>query len=70
VSASGKSLPNDRTPGTVDESDFIYWRAHFGESLGSGAGAAQGSAQSVPEPDACWLALEMVLGALRCVRVL
>jgi hypothetical protein len=33
-------LPNDPTPGVVDESDFLYWRAHFGESLGAGSGAA------------------------------
>lgn len=32
----------------MDESDFLYWRDHFGEALGSGAGA--GSAAPVLEP--------------------
>jgi hypothetical protein len=46
VTAGSTTLPNDPTPGTVDESDFEYWRAHFGETLGSGAS----SAAVVPEP--------------------
>jgi hypothetical protein len=49
MTAGATSLPNDATPGTVDESDFTYWRAHFGETLGSGAGAGA-SAAAVPEP--------------------
>jgi hypothetical protein len=47
VTAGATSLTNDPTPGTVDESDFSYWRAHFGETLGSGSGQAAGA---VPEP--------------------
>ena len=47
VTAGSTTLLNDPTPGTVDESDFLYWRAHFGESLGSGSGAGQAA---VPEP--------------------
>jgi PEP-CTERM motif len=43
---AGTSLLNDPTPG-VDEDDFLFWRAHFGEALGSGAGAGQAA---VPEP--------------------
>jgi hypothetical protein len=31
LTAGGTELPNDPTPGTVDESDFLYWRSHFGE---------------------------------------
>lgn len=50
-------LSNDLTPGIVDESDFIVWREHFGEVLGSGSGAATG----VPEPDGIML---MLLAAL------
>lgn len=46
MTAAGTSLTNDPTPGVVDESDFTYWRDHFGQSLGSGAGAAA----TVPEP--------------------
>ena len=50
--AGGGSLTNDPTPATVDESDFTYWRSHFGESLGSGAGA---SSAAVPEPTTIWM---------------
>ncbi len=52
VTAGGSTLANDPTPGTVDESDFAYWKAHYGESAGSGAlvGAA------VPEPSTLLLA--------------
>lgn len=48
LTAGATELLNDPTPGTVDESDFLYWRDHFGESLGSGAG----SAAAIPEPAA------------------
>lgn len=47
LEAGSTGLPNDLTPETVDESDFIYWRDHFGETKGIGAGAA---ASAVPEP--------------------
>jgi hypothetical protein len=53
MTAGATSLPNDPTPGTVDETDFLYWRAHFGEVLGSGAGAGQ---VAVPEPSTILLA--------------
>jgi len=49
MTAGATSLPNDPTPGVVDESDFLYWRAHYGEMLGPGSGAGAGLA-SVPEP--------------------
>jgi hypothetical protein len=48
LTAGATSLTNDPTPGTVDESDFLYWRAHYGESLGSGAGGP--ALASIPEP--------------------
>ncbi len=59
MTAGGSSLTNDPTPGTVDESDFDYWKAHYGESAGSGAlvGAA------VPEPSTLAL-LVLAMGAL------
>jgi PEP-CTERM motif len=44
----GSSLLNDPTPTSVGEDDFLYWRSHFGEALGSGVGAV--SAAPVPEP--------------------
>jgi len=50
LTAGGSVLPNDPTPGVVDESDFLYWRAHFGQSLGAGAGAGQRQAAGESEP--------------------
>jgi glycosidase len=47
MTAGSTSLVNDPTPGVVDESDFGYWRDHFGEVLGGGD---IGSAAAVPEP--------------------
>ena len=49
LEAAGTFLPNDPTPGVVDESDFQYWRAHFGETLGAGSGAGQAAASSVSQ---------------------
>jgi phospholipase/lecithinase/hemolysin len=59
--AGSTSLLNDPTPGTVDESDFVYWRDHFGEVLGSGAGDVEAAAATVPEPTGVLL---LVIGAL------
>ena len=46
MTAGATSLTNDHTPGVVDESDFTYWRSHFGESLGAGSARSV----AVPEP--------------------
>lgn len=56
LTAGSSVLANDPTPGTVNESDFTYWRDHFGDTLGSGAGAGAAAA-AVPEPGALGLAL-------------
>jgi hypothetical protein len=50
MTAGSTVLLNDPTPGTVDESDFLYWRDHFGQP---GGGAASGAVAGVPEPS-CW----------------
>jgi len=63
LAAGGTVLPNDPTPGEIDASDFLYWRAHFGESLGSGAGAGQ---TAVPEP--ATLTLMILAAAGWCLR--
>lgn len=54
--AAGTELLNDPTPGVVDESDFEYWRAHFGEFANSGASSSRGAA-TVPEPSGALLAV-------------
>ena len=64
LTAGATELLNDSTPGTVDESDFSYWRAHFGQSLGSGAGADENAA--VPEPAS---ALLLMLGIIAGIRI-
>jgi hypothetical protein len=65
LAAGATSLLNDPTPGTVDESDFTYWRAHFGETLGSGANASENAA-TVPEPASSALsAMALVVMLLR-----
>jgi hypothetical protein len=50
------TLPNDPTPGTVDQSDFDLWRANFGSSsaIAGGTGLTLGS---VPEPHTIGLCL-------------
>ena len=67
VAAGSTSLTNDSTPGTVDESDFLFWRTHFGESTGSGAAAA--SASAVPEPSTLVMLLAAALVILCGRRV-
>jgi len=64
VTAGSTSLTNDPTPGVVDETDFDYWRAHFGEVAGAGAGAVRYSA--VPEPTSLVLALLAI--AIMCSK--
>jgi hypothetical protein len=55
------NLPNDETPGIVDDSDFDVWVAHFGETLpGSGSLTAGGA---VPEPGS-WLLTLIAAGSL------
>jgi hypothetical protein len=51
LTAASTTLLNDITPGVVDESDFLYWRSHFGETLGSGAGSGA-AAVAAAEDDA------------------
>jgi hypothetical protein len=54
---AGLAIPNDPTGGIAEEADFTYWRAHFGEVLGTGSGAAAGVAtHAVPEPGSAVLA--------------
>ena len=47
-------LPNDDIGGTIGQSQYDQWRAHFGQSAGNGASASANAA--IPEP-ATWLLL-------------
>jgi len=60
LESSATPLLNDPTPGVVDESDFLYWRDHFGESLSNGSGSGSSSA-AVPEPATALLLLAAVI---------
>lgn len=73
LTAGTSTLLNDPTPGSVTESDFAYWRAHFGETLGGGAGSAIASSSQagVPEPATIYLltvALCLSFPQRRCLR--
>jgi PEP-CTERM motif len=50
LTAGATMLANDPTPGVVNESDFTYWRNHYGETAGGGSGSGSLSAAAVPEP--------------------
>jgi len=77
MTTSTATLPNDPTPGSVTESDFTYWRAHFGETLTGGSGAstdfltpltASAGPATVPEPTTGVL-LSIGLAALAARRL-
>lgn len=53
VNGTAGPLANDPTPGTVDQTDYAYWAAHFGQTGGAGSALIQGA--SVPEPSAVLL---------------
>jgi len=59
------SVLNDPTPESVDESDYAYWRDHFGESA-SGGSAARYGGSTVPEPSTLLTLLIALAGALPC----
>jgi hypothetical protein len=60
---SGTSLPNDDTAG-VGNDDYTRWRAHFGQTGGSGAGINASNRAVVPEP--CVPALLLIAAAALC----
>ena len=43
----GGTIPNDPTGGVATQDDYNYWKAHFGQTTGSGSLATAGA---VPEP--------------------
>ncbi len=63
---SPTSLPNDDTPG-VGEDDYDRWRAHYGDTAGTGS--LLSSATAVPEPStAVLVCLALVTAAVRWPR--
>jgi hypothetical protein len=58
-------LPNDETPGEVNDADIAVWRAHFGQSLGSGSLVPDAG---VPEPGSA--VLLAIAGAIAAGTVL
>ena len=66
---AGPNLPADGTgalgvpDGVVNRLDYDYWKAHYGEPMGSGSALAQDSppGESVPEPNT-WLLLLLAIG--------
>lgn len=75
-----ESIPGDfNQDGTVDAADYIMWRktdgtqagydtwrAHFGETVGGGAGAGGSDNLAVPEPTSlAWLLLAAAIGVHR-----
>jgi hypothetical protein len=57
----GTTLPNDAGDPGVTIDDYDYWKAHYGETAGSGASLA--SADNVPEPATLALCLLTIAGA-------
>ena len=58
------TLPNDFIGGTIGTAQYNQWRAHFGQTAGSGSGASANAA--VPEP--ATLVLLMLAAAGWCLR--
>jgi len=66
LEAGATSLLNEGDSlGTVDEDDFLFWRAHFGETAGAGAGA---NSAAVPEPASLSLLFCFAVGLLLFAR--
>jgi hypothetical protein len=62
------TLPNRGTgiTGPVGTADYNFWRSHFGNTSGSGAGALSNS--SVPEPSGLLLVVIGLIGVLKSRR--
>jgi hypothetical protein len=60
------TLPNDSTPGMVTSADYDVWRAHFGQTSGTGMSATSLTQNSVPEPSSAFLlGLGLLLSLVR-----
>jgi probable HAF family extracellular repeat protein len=59
----GTTLPNDAGAPGVTIDDYNYWKAHYGETLGSGSSLANENA-NVPEPASLTILLFAISGLL------
>jgi hypothetical protein len=62
-------LPNDPIGGMIGQAHYDQWRAHFGQSAGSGSGASANV--TVPEPATCMMLIVTAAGVStrrRCAR--
>jgi hypothetical protein len=72
LAAGGTELLHDATPGVVNDDDYNFWKAHYGDMLEGGAGAL--ASTPVPEPaslalTAAALAALALAMRLRCQHV-
>ena len=61
IAAGTTSLTNDPTPGVVNYDDYLYWRSHYGESMGAGTA-------NVPEPTTLATLLIGIIAATNAAR--
>ena len=54
------ALPNDPISGTIGQAQFDIWRAHFGQTIGSGTGVNLNA--SIPEPTALRMLMCVLVG--------
>jgi hypothetical protein len=60
-SGTTNTIPNDPTGGIIGSGQYSQWRAHFGQTAGSGSGAI--SSAAVPEPARLSLMILAAVGA-------
>jgi T5SS/PEP-CTERM-associated repeat protein len=58
---STTALPNDSIGGTIGPAQYNEWRAHFGQTSGSGASAITNGSADVPEPAAAFFVIAAIL---------
>jgi hypothetical protein len=62
---TSNALPNDPTGGVIGAMQLNTWRAHFGQTIGSGTGASSAlPGSAVPEPTGVMLIVAAVVSLL------
>ncbi len=62
------ALPNDPHGGTIGSNQYSTWRINFGETLGSGAGAADSASDSGTVPESSTIVLFLITAFVGAVR--